>query len=115
MKQQIIVLCGPDRCGKTEIAKELSSRLGIPSFKASSEHETYLKQPNQFVYQLRYADVRMVDFLAQTGYSVIMDRAWPCERAYSQVMNRQTDPTALIRIDNAMAKLGARVVICYRS
>lgn len=49
MEQQIVVLCGPDRCGKTEIARELSKRTGIKSYKSSLEHLTvhYEKQRNE--------------------------------------------------------------------
>lgn len=40
MKQRVIVLCGPDRCGKTEIASALSQRLQIPVYKSTLEHHT---------------------------------------------------------------------------
>ena len=54
MAQQVIMLVGPDRCGKTEIAKELSKRTGIPRFKASTEHDTYLNGLSGFLNQLLY-------------------------------------------------------------
>lgn len=73
-EQRIIIMIGPDRCGKTEIAKRLAFLQGLPYFKASSEHETYLSKQGQFVQQLKHADPRMVDFLSQTGHSVIFDR-----------------------------------------
>ncbi len=115
MKQRIIAVVGPDMCGKTEISKALARKLDLPYFKASSEHNTYLKHPDRFVQQLRYADTRMVDFLKQTGYSVVFDRAWPCEFAYSEVFKRETDMNVWTRIDEQMAQLGAVVVIAHRS
>lgn len=115
MKQQIIAVVGPDMCGKTEISKALSKSMNLPYFKASSEHETYLKHPDRFIHQLRYADTRMVDFLKQTGASVVFDRAWPCEYAYSKVFDRQTDLTVLERIDREMASLGTRIIVCHRT
>jgi hypothetical protein len=113
--QQIIMVVGPDMCGKTEISTTLSKVLGIPRFKASTEHDTYLKGQSHFIQQLRYADPRMIDFLQQTGYSAIFDRAYPCEYAYARVLGRETDPVALATSDEWMAELGARVIICRRS
>ena len=115
-KQQIIIFVGPDRCGKSEISKQLSLCTGIPYFKASSEHSTFLKKsPDDFMKQLQYADPRVIDLLKQTGHSVIMDRGFPCEFAYSAVLNRQTDQAAILDIDRAYAKLGATLVFCHRS
>lgn len=114
-KQQVIAVCGPDMCGKTEISKALAHYLKLPYFKASSEHETYLRHPDRFVQQLRIADVRMTDFLKQTGHSVIMDRAWPCEKVYSQVLGRETDEVVLEKIDREMAMMGAKIIVPYRS
>ena len=101
--------------GKTEISKEWSKFTGIPRFKASSEHTTYLGSKDRFVQQLRYADTRMVDFLGQTGHSVIFDRAWPCEYAYSKVFNRDTDLRALREVDSAYAALETWIIITGRT
>jgi hypothetical protein len=100
--------------GKTQISKALCEALGVPYFKASNEHKTYLKEPKNFVQQLRHADTRLVDFLAQTGASVVMDRAWPCEWVYSQVLDRPTDLEVLRYVDKKFAEINAKVVICVR-
>jgi hypothetical protein len=115
MMQQIVVLSGPDMCGKTQIANELSRRTGIPCFKASTEHQSFLNEQNKFLLQLRYADPRALDIITQTGCSIIMDRGWPCEFAYSRFFNRDTDLEQLRRIDDGYAALGALVVFCYRT
>lgn len=115
MKQRIIFLVGPDRCGKTEIAKALSDAMDIPRFKASSEHDTYLNHQERFLQQLRNIEPRMTDFLRQTGHSVVFDRGYPCEFAYSQVLKRETDMKVLSAVDAAMAEMGAHVVVCRRS
>lgn len=115
MQQNIVAFGGPDRCGKTEISSELAKIMGVPRFKASDEHDTYLNHQDKFIQQLRYSDTRMVDFLMQTGYSVILDRAWCCEYAYSQVLDRETDMDMLRLVDSSMAAMNAKVIICYRS
>lgn len=115
MLQRVIFLCGPDMCGKTQIAKRLSDELCVPYFKASSEHSVYLDNKTQFVNQLRYADPRVADLLQQTGHSVIFDRGYPCEWVYSSVFKRQTDLEALRLLDEAYAAMNALIVICVRS
>lgn len=106
-------------CGKTNIAKAVASVTGVPYFKATSEHDSYLSSKvskrEAFLNQLRYADPRVFDVLKQTGHSIIFDRGYPCELAYSLVMKRETDNTMLVHMDEMWASLGAKVVFCRRS
>ena len=113
-RQQIVIMVGPDRSGKTQIAKELGWRLDIPCYKASSEHSVFLGDQKQFINDIRYADPRLVDFIKQTNASVVMDRGFPCERVYSHVFQRSTDLEAIRQIDESYASLGAVVVVCLR-
>ncbi len=108
-------MVGPDRCGKTEIAKALSKRLGISYFKASSEHQAFLSKQEQFINDLRHADPRIYDLLAQTGLSIIFDRGYPCEAAYSKFFKRLTDENMLQRVDELYASLNAKIIICTRA
>jgi thymidylate kinase len=118
-KQRLVFFVGPDMCGKTEISKETSRRLEIPYFKATSEHTSFLSsrvsRNDQFLNQLRFADPRVLDILRQTGHSVIFDRGFPCEYAYSKVFGRETDEVMLRHVDEAYAALGAIIVFCHRS
>lgn len=117
--QRLVFFVGPDMCGKTQIAKEVSRRMGVPYFKATSEHTSFLSTrvstSDQFLNQLRFADPRVLDILRQTGHSVVFDRGFPCEYAYSQVFGRETDLIMLKHVDEAYAALGAVVVFCHRS
>ena len=123
MPQHIVIFDGPDMCGKTAIATELSRQINVPYFKASSEHKTFLKdcgddrdwqEPPDFLHQLRHADPRMLDFLRQTGHSVIFDRAYPSEVVYSALFHRQTDLDAVIELDKGYADLDAKFILCAR-
>ena len=82
-KQHVVMFVGPDRCGKTNIIAEVERLTGIPSFKATSEHDSFLSSKTTkreaFLNQLRYADPRVFDILKQTGYSLMFDRAHPCD------------------------------------
>jgi thymidylate kinase len=114
MSQTIIALVGPDKCGKTEIANELSAKLKIPLFKANTEKGKF-RNGDDFINEMRYADPRTIDLLRQTGYSLILDRAWPCEWVYSRAFNRATDEAATRQSDIDYADLGAIVIICHRT
>ena len=117
-RQRIVFFVGPDMCGKTEISKALSRVTDIPYFKASSEHDAFLSsrvsKRELFLNQLRYADPRVMDLLKQTGASVIFDRGFPCEYAYSKVFNRETDTKMLKHLDEQWATLDTRIVLCCR-
>ena len=114
-KKQLVLLCGgPDRCGKTNILRELEKRLSIPYYKAAGEHENFVSSQDKFVNELRYADPRVADILYQTGFSILIDRAYMCEWVYSQYFNRETDMKMLRIMDDAYLKLGAKIVICTR-
>lgn len=119
MTQHIVFFVGPDRCGKTEIAKATARRLNVPYFKASSEHDSYLSSKvtrrEAFLNQLRYADPRVFDVLKQSGHSLVFDRGFPCEWVYSRVFDRETDPTMLRHMDEMWSTIDARVVFCHRS
>lgn len=117
-KQHIVFFVGPDMCGKTEISKATSKAMGIPYFKASSEHESFLSsrvtKREGFLNQLRYADPRVFDVLKQTGYGMVFDRGFPCEYAYSKVLDRETDTVMLKHMDEMWASIDARIVLCHR-
>ena len=119
MKQRLIFFVGPDMCGKTQIAQATSRFLSVPYFKATSEHTSFLSTrvstSDQFLNQLRFADPRVLDILRQTGHSVVFDRGFPCEYAYSRVFGRETDMVMLKHVDEAYAALGASVIFCHRS
>jgi hypothetical protein len=120
-KQRVLMFCGPDMCGKTQIAKKLSEVTDIPYFKATSEHDSFISsrttmsKRDLFLNQLRYADPRVFDVLKQAGWSIIFDRAFPCEFAYSRAFGRETDVNMLRHMDEMWASIGATVVLCHRS
>lgn len=113
-EQQIILIVGPDRCGKSNIAQALSERINVKVFKASSEHHAFLNDQTKFINDLRIADPRVCDFVFQTRVSVIFDRGFPCERVYSEFFNRETDLTVLRKLDEQYARMNAKIIFCTR-
>ena len=112
MKQQIYIFDSPDGTGKTEIAKELSRKINVPYFKMTTEHENWRK--GTFKEALRFDQTYIVEFLKQTRYSAIIDRAYPAEWVYSNVFGRGTDYEVLKRVDEQFALLKATIIIPLR-
>lgn len=115
LEDQRVLLCGgPDRCGKTNILKELERRTGIPYFKATTERSNFVSSQERFINELRYADPRVADILYQTGWSMLIDRGYMCEWVYARFFDRPTDMKALRVMDNEYKKIGAKILICTR-
>lgn len=110
--QNVIIFDGPDGCGKTEMGKELSKRLGIPYFRMPTQHENWRK--GKFKEALEFDQTYISQFLKQTGHSVIIDRAYPAEWVYSRVFERETNKYILRQIDRTFAEMNTHIVIPIR-
>lgn len=113
--QRVVILDGPDNCGKTNIGKELSRQTGITYFKNQDEHKYFLKDPEYFVHAIRYVDTYFTSYLESSGASVILDRAWPSEWIYSKALGRKSDLGVLEELDRRHAVLGTHIIIPYRT
>lgn len=113
-KQQLVILVGPDRVGKTNIINELSYRTGIPTFKAKVQREFFVGNRDNFLPFLRYGETTILDMVEQTGQSVLFDRLWPCEYVYSRCFGRATDDDVVKKLDERYAALDALIVVCHR-
>lgn len=112
-EQRIIIFDSPDRTGKTNIAQGLSSEFHIPYFKMPGNEKMHWRE-GTFQTSLEFDQTYALEFLRQTGYSVIMDRAWPSEWVYSVVFQRKTNSKLLSELDEAYAQLGAWIVVPLR-
>lgn len=110
--QKVFIFDSPDGTGKTEIGKEMAKRAGIPYFKMTTEHENWRK--GTFKEALRFDQTYIVEFLKQTRFSVVIDRAYPAEWVYSKVYKRKTDEEVLRKVDTEFAKLKATIIIPLR-
>ncbi len=117
---KIICFAGPDKCGKTQIAKTLADQLEIPYYKATSEQTQFVKNQERFIKDIQWSCPARLDLLKQMidqGYvkGVVYDRCWVCESVYSTLYKRITDSDAIYWLDEQYAKLGAIIIIPYRS
>jgi adenylate kinase family enzyme len=109
----IILMEGPDACGKSTIGKALAEEICIPYFKVSTEHRNW-KEKDSFMNALRYDQTYLVELLQQTRQDIIVDRAYPSEWVYSKVFKRATHESLLVDIDKAFAQIGTTIVVCTR-
>lgn len=106
-----IMVVGPDGVGKTTICEELSTRLGIPTFKFPKEADVFRHGAGS---QLTF-DLGLAYFMEQTGLRYISDRGYPCEWVYSGVFDRVTDHETLWAIDDVHARIGTKILYLYSS
>ncbi len=114
-QQQLYVIEGADRIGKSSLIKELSNYINIPSYKAKNEQLDFVNSQDKFLQHLYWSDTRQLDLLEQIKFSIIFDRAYPSEWVYSRFYNRKTDDVQLFKNDERYAALGTKIVFCYRN
>jgi len=109
MKQNLIIFEGPDLCGKTNIAEEVSKRLGIPVYKSGREHDLFHDKNAQYL-TLKYGNYEMIKILDTTNASIMFDRFFPSEWVYSQVYDRTRDLDLVMEYDRYWASLGGKII-----
>lgn len=112
-KQKIIIFSGHDYSGKTTIARKLSKHIGIPYFKDETTLRKF-REGGKFIECLN-DQIYIVQFLEQTKYSVIIDRAYESEWVYSQIFDRKRDMVLLDDIDYRFSLLKTKIVICEKN
>jgi len=113
-KHPIVICVGPDKTGKSHIARALSNKWNIPVYKASTERASFLNNQDRFMYDLKFADVARLDLLKQLKRSVIFDRGYPCEFVYATYYRRQTDHSMISYLDYEYSALGAKIIVFAR-
>lgn len=109
----IIIFVGPDRCGKTTIAKSLSNLLKIPYFKNHTQKDFFNKDIDSL--QKIYIEGNLqIQFFEQCKYSVVKDRDFPCEYAYSKTYGRKSDDKFIFSLDERYSKLDTLIIYCYK-
>lgn len=111
MSQTIVILEGPDGCGKTEISRALSKEIGIPYFKVDSERDNW--EHDTFKHALWF-DYTLPQLLRVTKSSFIADRGYPSEWVYSRVFGRATNDLMLEKTDRGFAELGTTIIVPVR-
>ena len=110
-KQIVIIMDSVDMCGKTEVAKELSDLLNIPTYKNTNEHSRWKDHMISLVYGMD----ELVQFLEQTNYSIIFDRFHPSEWVYSKEFNRISNDNVTLNYDCRIANMNGLIIYPYKT
>lgn len=109
-KQTIIIFEGHDKAGKTTILNSLSRQQQLPIFKLQRDKKWF----DPYVVS-KYGDEMLLQFLEQTKTSVILDRCFPSQYAYSKVYNRAFDKELLFEYDKRYSDLNTFIIYCYKN
>lgn len=111
---QLVIVDGPDMCGKTQVARAMASRFGLTYFKNTRERAEFGQKNDYFINTLRYGLTYMLDYLRQSDASVVFDRCYPTEWVYARAFGRETDEACLRWCDEEFARLGGKVIVLRR-
>lgn len=113
-KSKIILFEGPDKSGKSTIAKALSTLLDIPYYKNSMERNQ--KRRGQTKIMTEFAVPYLFNFLEQVHSACIMDRNYPSEWCYGQVEQREIDLDQIRLLDDWFSEFfDSCIIICYKT
>lgn len=107
----ILLFEGTDGAGKSTTIKLLSRKLNIPYYKGQGPTDVHMSMKDRAIVELN----QMSDFLAQTGFSVIIDRNYLSEWVYGSIFHREIDELHLREIDKTYSKIGAINIILTAS
>lgn len=111
----LILMCGVDNCGKTEIAKALATRLGnYQYFKVKQERIHIEKVDHEILKQSHLLQLNFFYELArQVDFNIIMDRFFPSELVYGALF-RKIDEEKIWEFDKLFAELGTKIIILQK-
>ena len=113
ISQHIIIFEGHDGSGKTILSNALSNYMLIPRFKYT-QCEEHFAAKYDFLLRTYFDQSMFIEFLEQTGYSIILDRCYPSEWVYSKVFARPMDEIFLDELDKKYAKLKPKIIVCEK-
>jgi hypothetical protein len=113
---KIVIFCGPDRSGKSTIAKKLAEIMGGQYYKNTDESKYFSDGGDMFRNLLEYHGPAFVSFLEQIKINggLVIDRFTPCEYAFATVFNRETNFQLIFDIDSRLAALDVHLIYCYK-
>ena len=106
----LIIFEGHDNAGKSTIANKLSTLINVPVFK----HERASMQSWDTVASLLYAYDAIAQLCENVKPSIIFDRLFPSEYAYSRVTKRLTIDKKIFELDKRFSKLNTFIIVCYK-
>ena len=109
MPKTLLIIEGPDNCGKTNIASLLSNILKIPVYKSGREVDAFNEIDAQYNI-LKWGVYEQLKMIETYGGGIIFDRFFPSEFVYSRVYNRKSDIELIKKYDKELNKLGGKII-----
>lgn len=113
----IIHMEGPDRCGKTTIAKKLAKIYNLEYWRYSSVDETLRNDPNAFANILKYYYSQIPQFaemLINQNSGLILDRNYITEWVYSQLFGRASYPGIVKQLEKKYSEMNGVIIYCWK-
>ena len=108
----IIFFEGPDKSGKTTIAREFCKTNSFQYFKHNSQKKCF--KENLFKIDLEFSAVLLHDLLTQIKIDLVIDRNYASEYAYSRALERETNIDILRFLDDGYRILNACHIFCFK-
>lgn len=108
---RLIILEGPDCCGKTTLAKQLINKF----VESIYLHSTYHKDFDNAGLMLRYGEemIRQAKLNIELGNTVILDRCWLSDHVYGSVLRgKALTQDAMFAFTKLVAELNPFFVFC---
>ena len=109
MPKTILIIEGPDNCGKTNIASLLSDVLKIPVYKSGREVDAFKEKDAQYNI-LKWGVYEQLKMVETYDSGIIFDRFFPSEFVYSKVYNRKSDIELIKKYDKDFNRLGGKII-----
>ena len=113
---KVIIFEGPDKSGKTTIAKELAKRYNISYFKNYSEQSNFVdKSFTQSAFIEANYLINILNQVEIKNNTIILDRHMPSEYAYSKTFGRKTNESLIWEYDEKFLKYSTVIIYCYKN
>jgi len=115
----VLFVEGPDRCGKTHIAKALAEKYSLEYWRNDNVDDILrYAGPGEFKKVLQYYYSQMPLFakmLQNRGSGLVIDRCYITEWVYSNLFNRATDLDVIQGLEQQYMELGGVIIYCYKT
>ncbi len=116
-KPRVIFIEGPDRAGKTHIAKAIAEKYGLAYWKNDDNAEYETPTPDAFANTLKYHYAKlptMCKLFMSHGSGVVFDRNYISEWVYSKFFERDTHENIIEDLERKYTEMGAVVIYCTK-
>lgn len=111
-----LLFFGPDRSGKTTIARAASDLFGLRYFKNGAESKMFAQNPKDFRAYVDITAPLTINILRQVHPDgLVLDRFTPCEYAYGHAFGRDVNDELIWWADQQLTDMDFFYVYCFKN